>query len=65
MIDKYKLPGQAAKLLSLSIQTLRQMAKRGWLPKGSVLVTEGGHHRYDVERIKNHMAKMGNENGTK
>ena len=43
--------GMAAKALGLSPDTLRRWSKQGFLPHGAVVVTHGGHRRFNVRLI--------------
>lgn len=51
----YSKPAVASKALGVSKDYLRREACRGSLPDGSVLATPGGHHSYDIDKIREWM----------
>lgn len=51
----YERAGQVAKKLGVSTEFLKQSARRGELPEGSVLATPGGHYTYDTVSIQSWM----------
>jgi len=53
--DEYLTPGEVARMLHVSPNTISRWRTRGWLP---CLVTLGGHHRFrrdDIEEIAGRM----------
>ena len=43
-------PREVAALYRVDTKTVTRWANAGWFPKGTVIVTPGGHRRY-VERL--------------